>query len=114
MIYVDSEKINALRELEKSSGKIFVPALIKVFESEVPVAIKQMKTSANTNNFQELFLHAHKLKSSCFSLGAMRMGEICLEIETKSTQRDEAVDYHSLLTELENQFPIVLDLFKKL
>ena len=65
------EKSYDLKQLEElSSGSSeFVLEIVKVFLSDVPKQLNNMKSSFNENDFNELTRIAHKLKPSIDLLG---------------------------------------------
>ena len=80
------EKSYDLKQLEElSSGNSeFVLEIVKVFLSDVPKQLKNMKSSFNENDFNELTRIAHKLKPSIDLLGINSIAEDIRTIESYS------------------------------
>lgn len=55
--------------------------LLHAFLNDLPVQIALMQTAVAQNNADELYQLAHKLKSSCGSLGAPRLAELIQRLE---------------------------------
>ena len=55
--------------------------LLHAFLNDLPVQIALMQTAVAQNNADELYQLAHKLKSSCGSLGAPRLAELIHRLE---------------------------------
>ncbi len=111
MSLIKQEQINILKSIEAASGEPLISKLTEMFESEFPTNIGCLKSSIVQNDLEGLFAHAHKLKSSCLNLGATKMGEICQKIEVNAREHNK-MDYISLVSELELQFPQVIEELK--
>ena len=70
-----------------------------------------MQDSLMENDLKSLSAHAHKFKSTCQSLGADEMADICLVIEANARQK-MSMDYEELIASLENNFPAVVTQLK--
>ena len=78
---LDQAKLAPFRLLEKKSGKLLIPQLARSFLDELPNRLIALSKECETGNWTELSRESHSLKSSSAYLGALRMSEICAEIE---------------------------------
>lgn len=61
--------------------KEFMNHMIRVFIEEAPQQIQEIKTAFSKNNTASISTVAHKLKSSCKSMGVLKLPDLILEIE---------------------------------
>ena len=78
---VDPKKIDILRDIQKYSDEPVISTLVGMFLVSTPVSLEKMKTDLKSNELLNIAKEAHKLKSSCGSLGLTSMAEIFASIE---------------------------------
>lgn len=85
-----------LSYLETTFGgnKMIVNKVLSSFLDKTPQLITSLKESVNQNNWDEVKMIAHKMKSSFNTLGAKLIGELLAEIELKSLEgnKNELLD----------------------
>ncbi|WP_088891063.1 Hpt domain-containing protein [Leptolyngbya ohadii] len=107
----------AIAELRTMAGDepTLVSQIIDCYLQESPSLMAAMREAVSQQNGAALMRAAHSLKSSSQSLGAIRMAEICLELEqmgrsgTMASQDQEiaaamaqlAAEYHRVETALD-------------
>lgn len=71
----------------------FVIEILKLFVSEVPVDLRQMKEGINEKNYQEVYGLAHKIKPSLDLLGMTIAYEdsICVENWTRENGKKKEI-----------------------
>ncbi|MDS4025819.1 MAG: Hpt domain-containing protein [Candidatus Contendobacter sp.] len=74
---LDDEVITELRDIMEED----FAELLGVFLSDLPVQIARLQDAAVQGNADELYQIAHKLKSSCGSIGATRLTELVRRLE---------------------------------
>lgn len=105
----DAAQIAVLRSLR---GGALLPQLLKVYRDEARQQLAKLAAAATAADLAALRSVSHTLKSSSFSVGAKRVGELCAALETgvrSQTLADGgtqltaqiAAAYESLLPELE-------------
>jgi HPt (histidine-containing phosphotransfer) domain-containing protein len=105
----DAAQIAVLRSLR---GGALLPQLLKVYRDEARRQLAELATAVTAADPATLRSVSHTLKSSSFSVGAKRVGELCAALETgvrSQTLTDGgtllttqiAAAYESLLPELE-------------
>ncbi|MFK3870878.1 Hpt domain-containing protein [Pseudoalteromonas rhizosphaerae] len=72
--------ISLIEQLKYDVGDSMAIELLKVFVDESKKLVEQMLNSTNTNDIE---LHAHSLKSSSYSFGAIHLAQTCQLIEQK-------------------------------
>ena len=74
---IDDEVITELRNIMEEE----FADLLHAFLNDLSIQIALMQTAVAQNNADELYQLAHKLKSSCGSLGALRLAELIQRLE---------------------------------
>jgi HPt (histidine-containing phosphotransfer) domain-containing protein len=77
--------------------------LISLFLDDSPTQLLALQTALCETNLPELERHSHRLKGSAGSIGALRLREICAEIEenARKGQPPQSVDAGTLTYEME-------------
>jgi HPt (histidine-containing phosphotransfer) domain-containing protein len=110
---LDAEALARLKELDPSGENQLLARVVKAFESSAARLMPQLQDARNIGDSHGLRHVAHTLKSSSASIGAMKLSQICADIETKiRTEKLENLDARldSLCAEME----IVLQALKRL
>lgn len=100
---LDYESLNKISALSESVD--FMHDLIQGFLSDTEKLIKQIESEAQMKNFTAIQDHAHAIKGSARSIGAMSLAEIAAEIQNRSN--DESIaDLLTLCTTLNENFEL--------
>ncbi len=82
LLLIDDDVIAELRDiLQEEFGD-----LVRDFVDDVPIQLELMQTALDQGNADGLYRLAHKLKSSCGSLGAPRLAELVRQLEQAGRQ----------------------------
>ncbi len=86
---LDMDSIAALKEIEEASEENagFFSELVTMFLDNSKQHILNMKQSAEARNGSDLLQHAHKLKGESANIGAIRLSDVCEEIQVKDVDR---------------------------
>jgi len=103
---INTIDISALAELDsyRVQDKNLVDALIEDFAISTPELINSMKRGLITFDREAIFQAAHSLKSTSASLGAMKLSEICEQIENNL----DSEQFNYLVHQAEHHFQICL------
>jgi HPt (histidine-containing phosphotransfer) domain-containing protein len=74
---LDEKIISDLR----AEGENLFQDLIKLFLTEAPANVQEIRTAVSENDFETIALSAHRLKGSAFTFGAFKLGELCQRLE---------------------------------
>lgn len=77
MPLLDEAVIAELREVLEDE----FAELLQHFLSELPIQFERLQTAIDRGDAGELYRVAHQLKSSCGSIGAMRLAELVRRLE---------------------------------
>jgi len=100
---INQTVILELRQLEMPGQPSIIRELVTVFIQTTTERLGVLNNSISNKNFDLLKRTAHTLKSSSATLGAEKMSQICLQIESSSTSGNlEAVS--GLLNHLLREF----------
>jgi len=78
---LDLSALEALRQAMGDDGGLVIAELIDYYLAETPSLLEQMRAAIAQQDFDTLQLVAHGLKSSSASLGAMRLSQLCQDLE---------------------------------
>ncbi|MEZ4222236.1 MAG: ATP-binding protein [Polyangiaceae bacterium] len=84
-----------------------IPKVIKLFLHHVPLQIEELASAVTNKDAAGVKAHAHKLKGSCFAIGAQRMAETCKALEPFPEDSD------AMLTTLRHQFDELVPLLER-
>ncbi len=77
----DSSVLHALGTPGDPESSEFLLDLIDSFLADTPPLLEEISAAVTADDPESLEHNAHTLKSICFSLGAMHLGEICKKLE---------------------------------
>lgn len=82
LLLIDDDVIAELRDILQEEFS----DLIRDFVDDVPIQLALMQTAIDEGNADGLYRLAHKLKSSCGSIGAPRLAELVRQLEQAGRQ----------------------------
>ena len=100
---LDIKAIDRLAELA-GDDSTFLEEFINTFLDSVPTMLKEMQESLDEQDSERLRLIAHTLKSNSNAVGALRLGELCRDLELLAKE--------GVLTDIPNKLPLVEQEFK--
>jgi HPt (histidine-containing phosphotransfer) domain-containing protein len=80
---VDWGVLESLRFLQKDGKPDLRRELMKMFITTLPVQMEKLRAAAGVSDAIELVKAAHSMKSSSMSIGAVKFGKVCHEIEQR-------------------------------
>ncbi len=109
---VDWRVLDELKVLQKPGAPDLRLRLMTMFLKSSPPLMEGIRTAVLTSDAQLLTMSAHTLKSTALSLGAMRLGAICADLE--QIGRNNALqDLGDLPKEANGQFKAVIAAFQE-
>lgn len=78
----DAEALRRLRELDPRGDNRLIERVAKAFETSVGRLLPQLDEAFKMNDSAAIMHVAHTLKSSSASIGALKLSQMCAEIET--------------------------------
>jgi HPt (histidine-containing phosphotransfer) domain-containing protein len=109
---IDWSVLDAFAVLQKPGAPDLRVRLMTIFLKTSLPLMDGIKTAINASDRQLLTTSAHTLKSTCLSLGAVKLGAICAELE--QIGRDNALqDVGDLPMLAEEQFAAVTAAFRE-
>jgi signal transduction histidine kinase/DNA-binding response OmpR family regulator len=110
---LDASALDRLRELDPKGENQLLSRVIKAFESSAARLMPQLQEARRINDHNGVRHVSHTLKSSSASIGAIKLSQLCAEIETKiRTDRLENLD--ELTEQMCGEVEIVLQALKRL
>ncbi|MFO1371851.1 MAG: response regulator [Candidatus Competibacteraceae bacterium] len=108
---IDQGRLDKIRVLERNGAPHLVARLIGLYLQDAPKYIEQMKQAVVSNNFESLRAAAHTLKSSSANVGAVKLYELCKELERQGRDR-QATNLLEQLAVTEQEFTVVQALLR--
>lgn len=88
--YLDAEILAGLRELNSDDPK-FIKEFMALFLETAPPRMESLNAAIQSKNAKLIAQEAHALKSSCSSVGAKVMTELCFDLEKMGKANDIAL-----------------------
>lgn len=104
--------LSILRQMT-GGDKDFMNHMIQVFIEEAPIQIEEIKNAFNTNNLTVVSSVAHKLKSSCKSMGILKAPDLVFEIEKNTKELNLQGELEEKIAYVEALLHEVIDQLKK-
>lgn len=80
---IHQEALDRLRALDPQGDTELVKRIVKIFENSTERMLLQLQEPSITSNHKELRLLVHTLKSSSATVGAMKLSQLCGDIEAQ-------------------------------
>jgi signal transduction histidine kinase/CheY-like chemotaxis protein/HPt (histidine-containing phosphotransfer) domain-containing protein len=87
-VVLDRAVVDEIRQFQIVGEPDVVMGLFQAFQLETPGTIEQIKVAISEKDALQLNKAAHKLKGSCYSIGAMEMGDLSLDLEKQGESGD--------------------------
>lgn len=108
---LDLNVINGLKELGGDDS--FFKEIIELYVEQYPDLLDKIKSALSNGDFVNVSKSAHALKGASLNIGAKKLAEICLQIETNSSS-EKSVCLDELLHNLEKYYEISVEEIRKL
>jgi len=111
---LDQTAIQRLMDIGKSTDPGFLQQVLEMFMRQAPADIEVIRNSLDSGDFSAMWKAAHKLKGTSLNIGAMRLSDICRDIEKKGRNLETSglyglcmqleADYKATVAELKELF----------
>jgi len=95
-----------LRSLDAEGAPSVFRTVVSMFLDDTPSRIEQLKSAVDRGDTKSIERVAHALKSSCGTVGADFLAELCATLEAKGRSEDRE-DLEGLVRLLDEEFSIV-------
>jgi len=99
---IDENVLRQLREFDRPGEPSFLTKLIRMFLSDLAVRLEEIRVAMACGDGERVNRAAHALKGASGELGAMRLRELCDELESKSS-RQPLADAEAIVGALEEE-----------
>lgn len=96
----------ALRELNGDDEPVFLQTLIQKFFANTTHAVNGVRHALSIGDIEHLKREGHRLKGTCASFGATRLGTLVSQLQGAAANGDLRTASHAI-TDIEAQFPVV-------
>ncbi|MBL8259818.1 MAG: response regulator [Candidatus Competibacteraceae bacterium] len=87
---IDQEVLDRIRTLERNGAANLVARLVGLYLQGTPPLIEQMRKASAGGDAAALRMAAHTLKSSSANVGAMKLHDLCKDLESRA--RDQQIE----------------------
>jgi len=107
-IVIESD-ILFIKDIITESDALFFGELLDAYISELPTMIGEINSTAENNDYNNLYFNAHKLKGSSMTLGINSVARICEELEAFAKEQNMNARTKELYEELVKKFEQVIE-----
>ena len=107
-LLLDPDVISQLRQLQSMGKGEFVRKVVGLYTEHAPAAVDRIRQAASSGRADECSKAAHALKSMSFNIGAKRVAELALAIET-AAQTQHTVPNGAVIEELREVIGMTLE-----
>lgn len=87
---IDQDVLDKIRTLERNGAPNLVSRLVGLYLKGTPPLIEQMRKACAEGDAAALRMAAHTLKSSSANVGAMKLHDLCKDLEDRA--RDQQIE----------------------
>ncbi len=109
--HIDWSVLDQLMVLQKPGAPDLRLRLMTIFLRTSPPLMEGIRNAISTSDAHLLTTSAHTLKTTCLSLGAMKLGGLCAELEQLG-RNNSFVNADELLKQAEGQYAAVTASFR--
>jgi HPt (histidine-containing phosphotransfer) domain-containing protein len=102
--HLDRDVLSALQEVMEED----YPTLLDTFLAD---SIERLSQLHKADDAEKLGATAHSFKGSCSNMGAIRLAQLCNELEQRSKQ-DSLEGIEKLISEIDSEFAIIRPLYE--
>jgi HPt (histidine-containing phosphotransfer) domain-containing protein len=110
---LDAGALQRLRELDPNGDNQLLPRVMKAFESSAGRLLPQLRDASRAGDNVGVRHVAHTLKSSSASIGALKLSQLCADIETR-IRTDQLDNLEERLDAMCAEAEIVLQALKRM
>jgi len=103
---IDYRYLDNIRSLQRDGGPDILGRVLHSYLCESPRTIEQLGTAVDADNREVIRAVAHRFKSGSANVGALRLAEICRELENNAST-DTVSEKMIILTRLEKEYEAV-------
>jgi HPt (histidine-containing phosphotransfer) domain-containing protein len=105
---IDRSTLDSLSRIDPEGAEGFVRGIVDLFLEHTPPRLEALARGVRDGDAEDVARIAHTLKGSCGNVGAATMFELCVELQSRSS--DGNLDgAQGLVEELAGEFPKVRD-----
>ena len=106
-VHVDSHVLATLREVMEDEFAL----LLDTFLTDSDERLRLLREAEAQDDASAMRMAAHSFKGSCSNMGALRLAELCNELEQRSKKRSlEGIE--KLVGEIDGEFAIIRPLYE--
>jgi HPt (histidine-containing phosphotransfer) domain-containing protein len=80
----------ALQQLQECGDELLVEELIEIFQTDTAARLEVLRQAVDTADYKITRTESHTIKGSALQVGAVKVADICLEMEIEARQAQPA------------------------
>jgi len=88
MAAIDTRVLDKIRALQRPGQPDVLVTIVSTYLRDLPGTVEATRRAAEKADYQALFEAAHRMKSSSAFVGALRLAELCTQLETIGREHD--------------------------
>ncbi len=105
IVHMDEHALVGLQDVMEEG----YPDLLSTFLQDSEYQVKRLQCAGASAN--EINLAAHTFKGSCSNMGAVRLAQLCKELEDQARKLGESGNFTSLIAQVVEEFATVRALY---
>ncbi|HAZ13467.1 MAG: hypothetical protein A2X86_13135 [Bdellovibrionales bacterium GWA2_49_15] len=101
---LDQSALDKLKEMEAAGDTNLIKDLVEMFLKTAQLNISKLEKAVQAKDFKEITYTAHSMKSSCATLGLLKLSALLNQIE-ETARKEEATPLNSLVSQIINAYP---------
>ncbi len=101
--------LKSLRNAQSASEPDILVTLVDMFSQDVPLRLSSLREALDRGDMHQTERISHSLKSSCASIGAKSMADLCGFLENRATQ-GISEGGHEIVDRIQTHFALVAEI----
>ena len=103
---IDQAALNNIRQLQRPGKPDLLEKIVLLYMKDLPGLLNALRDAIDQDDAEQVRMHAHRLKSGSANLGALRLAELCKQLEDMG-RNNELQQALILLNRVEAEFRLV-------
>jgi two-component system sensor histidine kinase/response regulator len=103
---IDQAALNNIRQLQRPGKPDLLEKIVLLYMKDSPGLLNALRDAIHQDDAEQVRMHAHRLKSGSANLGALRLAELCKQLEDMG-RNNELQQTLTLLNRVEAEFKLV-------
>ncbi|MEO5968714.1 MAG: Hpt domain-containing protein, partial [Bdellovibrionia bacterium] len=107
LVTLDRSRLMELKTIQQAGDPDLVTEIVSIYFKTAPTSVQKIKKFHAENEIHLLAREAHGFKSTCGSIGAQIMADLCLQLERLEGDPLSFEERENLITNLKSEYDLV-------